>query len=144
MTLEQLERHIKDTNKLTDRGNVAYCNLLESLRELATIWKIRAKTIIKLRPIDNLPHMMAFEPVDTHEQFCICQQPENGSTMISCDFCDMWYHYTCIGLQDLKLLEKVQYKCVSCAIRQGLFWQTSNPNYAPVMPGRSQVFKELA
>jgi len=31
----------------------------------------------------------------------------------------MWYHYTCVGLpKDLKL-EKVKYKCIGCALRQG-------------------------
>ena len=39
--------------------------------------------------------------------------------MLCCDFCDMWYHYTCIGLPtDLKL-EKIKYKCIGCAIREG-------------------------
>lgn len=39
--------------------------------------------------------------------------------MLCCDFCDMWYHTTCVGLPpDLKL-EKVKYKCIGCAIREG-------------------------
>jgi hypothetical protein len=84
--------------------------------------------------------------------------------MLCCDFCDMWYHYTCIGLpQDLKLLEKVKYKCIGCAIREGRFTyalsssagagtDTSNASldpqghvglYSPVMPNRLQVLREL-
>lgn len=84
--------------------------------------------------------------------------------MLCCDFCDMWYHYTCIGLpQDLKLLEKVKYKCIGCAIREGRFSYAlpppggpgSDPSsslpdpqgyaglYAPVMPNRLQVLREL-
>ena len=43
----------------------------------------------------------------------------NGAHMLCCDFCDMWYHYTCVGLpQDLKL-DKIKYKCIGCAIREG-------------------------
>ena len=39
--------------------------------------------------------------------------------MLCCDFCDMWYHLTCVGLPpDLKL-DKVKYKCIGCAIREG-------------------------
>ena len=60
--------------------------------------------------------------INSEDLFCICRQPEkeNGSLMLCCDFCDMWYHYTCIGLpQDLKLLEKIKYKCIGCAIRDG-------------------------
>lgn len=84
--------------------------------------------------------------------------------MLCCDFCDMWYHYTCIGLpQDLKLLEKVKYKCIGCAIREGRFTYSLSPLaaggaegggpaqdllghvglYAPVMPNRLQVLREL-
>ena len=65
--------------------------------------------------------------------------------MISCDFCDSWYHYTCIGLpQDCKALEKVHYKCVGCAIREGLFANTHNPNYSPILANRTQALKELS
>lgn len=62
--------------------------------------------------------------------------------MLCCDFCDMWYHYTCIGLpQDLKLLEKIKYKCIGCAIRQGLFTITNaerrHGNSAQALPNEA-------
>jgi hypothetical protein len=137
-----LDRHIRETLQLSDRANPDYCGLLDSLRELATIWKIRAKTILKIRPID-LTRFLRGETFPEHECFCICRQPENGAIMIRCDFCEMWYHYSCIGLQDIKLLEKAQYKCIGCAVRDGLFAQTVQSNYCPVIPFRLQVFKEL-
>lgn len=72
ITLEALDRHIRETNSLSDRANPDYCNLLESLKELATIWKIRAKTILKIRPID-LSYIMKGETFNDSECFCICR-----------------------------------------------------------------------
>lgn len=47
--------------------------------------------------------------------------------MLCCDFCDMWYHYTCVGLpKDIKL-EKIKYKCVGCAIREGRIDDSEQP-----------------
>lgn len=54
VSLDQLDRHIKETNNLTHGANKAYSDLLASLKELATIWKIKAKTVLKIRPIDNM------------------------------------------------------------------------------------------
>lgn len=51
--------------------------------------------------------------------YCVCKQPENGSHMLCCDYCDMWYHFNCVGLPvDLKH-DKVKYKCIGCALREG-------------------------
>lgn len=32
------------------------------------------------------------------EKFCYCQKPDNGTPMICCDGCQLWYHKACIGL----------------------------------------------
>uniref|UniRef100_A0A146LLZ1 Transcription initiation factor TFIID subunit 3 n=1 Tax=Lygus hesperus TaxID=30085 RepID=A0A146LLZ1_LYGHE len=29
-----------------------------------------------------------------------CGRPDDGSPMIACDACDMWYHYVCVGIQE--------------------------------------------
>lgn len=76
--------------------------------------------------------------MQSDDLFCICRQPEkeNGTLMLCCDFCDMWYHYTCIGLpQDLKLLEKIKYKCIGCAIRDGniIYSNVKNNFYSPIL-----------
>lgn len=54
ITLEQLEKHIKDTIDITDGANQNYIMLLKSLKDLATMWKIKAKTILKIRPNENM------------------------------------------------------------------------------------------
>ena len=58
VSLDQLDKHIKETNNLTDGQNKPYQDLLASLKELATIWKIKAKTVLKIRPIDNMQTLM--------------------------------------------------------------------------------------
>ena len=121
--LDKFEKHIKDTCDLSDNSNPNLVGMLESLKDLTTVWKIKAKTILKIRPLENIQRIMyQTEQLASEDKFCICRQPENGSIMLCCDFCDMWYHYTCIGLPtDLKMLEKINYKCVGCAIREGKF-----------------------
>lgn len=125
VSLDQLKKHIKDTIDITDNNSSALVDVLEALKETATFWKIFANTILKIRPIENFS-LIVEQAVDSKvssqkELFCICRQPENGSLMLCCDYCDMWYHYICIGLQkDLKL-EKIKYKCIGCSIREGLF-----------------------
>ena len=68
MTLDQLEKHIKETNQMTEGANIHYLELLQSLKELATIWRIKAKTILRIRPLDK--------PVVTEcedKSWCICR-----------------------------------------------------------------------
>ena len=43
-----------DNSEFSEGANKAYSDLLASLKELATIWKIKAKTVLKIRPIDNM------------------------------------------------------------------------------------------
>ena len=37
------------------------------------------------------------------KKFCLCRQPERHP-MIGCDYCDEWYHNTCLNLskEDVK------------------------------------------
>lgn len=60
--------------------------------------------------------------------------------MICCDFCDMWYHQSCVGLPtDLKL-EKIKYKCIGCALREG---KIIDEDYYPSSSAiKSQYVKE--
>ena len=53
ITLDQLKKHIKDTIDITENGNKPLIELLESLKDTVTFWKIFANTILKIRPIEN-------------------------------------------------------------------------------------------
>jgi len=48
--------------------------------------------------------------------YCFCDKPENNE-MIGCDYCDMWYHPECLGLdekQTQKLTESSSWMCPEC------------------------------
>ena len=53
VTLEQLKKHIKDTIEITENNNIELLDLLDALKNTATIWKIFANTILKIRPVEN-------------------------------------------------------------------------------------------
>ena len=53
VTLDQLKKHIRDSHDIMEGGNPIFIELLESLKEITTIWKIFARTILKIRPIEN-------------------------------------------------------------------------------------------
>jgi len=50
-------------------------------------------------------------------KYCICQKPERHP-MIGCDFCNEWYHGSCINLKkdDIKELTKCDWKCPKCEL----------------------------
>ena len=118
LNLDQLRIHIKNTLDLTNGQNKKLIDTLTSLQDAALYWKQLAKSILKIRPISVM------NPLEEHKEsvelFCICRQPENAD-MLCCDFCETWFHYPCIGISSdtRKNLDKVKYKCIGCAIREG-------------------------
>jgi COMPASS component SPP1 len=46
--------------------------------------------------------------------YCICRKPDSGEWMIACDFCDQWYHGTCIKLDESDSPLIVKYCCPPC------------------------------
>ncbi|KAE8902395.1 hypothetical protein PF005_g484 [Phytophthora fragariae] len=53
------------------------------------------------------------------ERYCICRQPFDG-LMIGCDYCDDWFHDSCIGMSKEKAEKVEHYTCPSCSILQEL------------------------
>ena len=49
--------------------------------------------------------------------YCICRQPERHP-MIGCDFCEKWYHGSCLNLKkdDINELKPRSWKCPKCVI----------------------------
>ncbi|KAJ3121950.1 PHD finger protein 3 [Nowakowskiella sp. JEL0407] len=46
--------------------------------------------------------------------YCICSKPDVGEFMIACDYCQEWYHGSCIGVTQ-KIADKLpEYKCPPC------------------------------
>ena len=48
-------------------------------------------------------------------KYCLCREPERPG-MIGCDFCEEWYHSSCLNLkkEDVKQLTKCKWKCPKC------------------------------
>ena len=55
------------------------------------------------------------EKEDTAIKYCLCREPERPG-MIGCDFCEEWYHSSCLNLkkEDVKQLTKCKWKCPKC------------------------------
>jgi len=51
------------------------------------------------------------EKEDTAIKYCLCREPERPG-MIGCDFCEEWYHSSCLNLkkEDVKQLTKCKWK----------------------------------
>jgi transposase InsO family protein len=47
--------------------------------------------------------------------YCLCRKPCDGRFMIQCDFCDGWYHGSCINLSASEALYIDRYKCEGCS-----------------------------
>jgi len=72
------------------------------------IQKIKTKIITKtmqpaiITPADETPQPPAFYFDNAGNQVWICPmctKPDDGSPMIGCDGCDVWYHWVCVGIQ---------------------------------------------
>ena len=57
------------------------------------------------------------EKEDTAIKYCLCREPERPG-MIGCDFCEEWYHSSCLNLkkEDVKQLTKCKWKCPKCEL----------------------------
>ena len=62
--------------------------------------------------------------------------------MICCDFCDMWYHLSCVGLPNDLKLDKIKYKCIGCAMREGKIFDEDY--FPPASQIKSSIFKDLS
>ncbi|KAG3113428.1 hypothetical protein PI124_g10904 [Phytophthora idaei] len=53
--------------------------------------------------------------------FCLCRGIDQAP-MICCDFCDEWYHASCVDLSPLGLDNIDAFRCPRCARRQNLYY----------------------
>jgi hypothetical protein len=52
--------------------------------------------------------------------YCVCRSPEDGRTMLGCDHCDEWYHFSCVGLNSALIpdLDNFPYSCPKCVKKE--------------------------
>ena len=46
--------------------------------------------------------------------YCVCKGVDDGSFMISCDWCEEWFHGRCVGVTEEEGEEIDLYKCPKC------------------------------
>ena len=51
---------------------------------------------------------------DDNDVYCLCRKPWQGRFMIQCDYCDEWYHGSCVDVTAADALEIDKYKCGLC------------------------------
>ncbi|KAK9351412.1 hypothetical protein V1523DRAFT_416859 [Lipomyces doorenjongii] len=50
--------------------------------------------------------------------YCICRKPDTGQWMIACDFCDDWYHGSCVSIRESQSHLIETYACPSCTSKR--------------------------
>jgi hypothetical protein len=48
------------------------------------------------------------------ELYCICNQPDDGRAMTSCDKCEEWFHCECVGITIAEAKKKARWSCPKC------------------------------
>jgi ribosomal protein L21E len=51
---------------------------------------------------------------DDDRLYCVCRKPCGGRFMILCDFCDEWFHGSCVNVTPTEALEIEKFKCRRC------------------------------
>ncbi|XP_076468980.1 uncharacterized protein LOC143299580 [Babylonia areolata] len=54
------------------------------------------------------------ETDDNNQPYCLCRRPWEGRFMIQCDYCQEWYHGSCVNITATDALDIDKYKCESC------------------------------
>ncbi|VVC33325.1 Zinc finger, PHD-type,Zinc finger, FYVE/PHD-type,Zinc finger, RING/FYVE/PHD-type,Bromodomain [Cinara cedri] len=71
------------------------------------IHKIKTKIVTKTvqptpapAPVETSPPAFYYDAAGNQVWICpMCTKPDDGSPMIGCDGCDVWYHWVCVGIQ---------------------------------------------
>ncbi|KAF7985144.1 hypothetical protein HWV62_7704 [Athelia sp. TMB] len=50
---------------------------------------------------------------------CLCKRPDDGTPMVSCSECRVWYHFNCVDLSDREAEDISIYICPSCTKATG-------------------------
>lgn len=77
--------------------------------------------------------------------YCICKKPDNGRWMIGCDFCDDWFHGSCIGMNEGKADLVIKFACPLCIAKGSVgVWKRKCrlPECQKPIAGRSKYCSE--
>ena len=106
------------TYKIRHRDRVFYVNHedLKPCRGSVPKWLERAR-----RPerIDDPQRDRILGP------YCVCRKKYDGTFMIACDYCNEWYHGSCVGVPEAPSNKLPSYKCEACAEEKEEFKMTA-------------------
>ena len=54
------------------------------------------------------------EPDTGTDFYCLCRQPDDGQFMIQCDYCEEWFHGSCVNLSAEEAEGIGEYLCLKC------------------------------
>ena len=70
-------------------------------------------------PFPSKPHFRssAFVTSSQLQIYCLCRCPDNGTMMIECEKCQMWFHAHCVGLRTQRQRKEAanSWVCTKCA-----------------------------
>ncbi|MCU7901933.1 MAG: DDE-type integrase/transposase/recombinase [Candidatus Thiodiazotropha sp. (ex Lucinoma aequizonata)] len=56
----------------------------------------------------------ADQTVDDNTVYCVCRKPWGKQFMIRCDYCNEWYHGSCVDITPTEALNIDKYRCSQC------------------------------
>ena len=76
----------------------------------------------RLKPCQDrkLPHWMKNPTGNTatargnDRVYCLCREPWQGRFMIQCDYCNEWYHGSCVNITASEAVGIDKYRCPDC------------------------------
>ena len=73
--------------------------------------------IVKFQKSSGMKDDIDHEEENSDKAYCSCRKPYGGRFMIQCDFCEEWYHGSCVNLTATHALAIDRYKCSGCKDR---------------------------
>lgn len=67
--------------------------------------------IVKYKKYPTLPET---DEDNDEAEYCFCKKPYHGRFMIQCDFCDKWYHGSCVNITATDALDINKYRGRDC------------------------------
>ena len=90
---------------------------------MALLGRLRdAKELLPIKVVEERQISAMLE--DRGARYCTCRGPADGSFMIGCDTCDMWFHGKCVGVTskagDAMEAAGDRYSCPLCCAKGGI------------------------
>lgn len=113
-----------------DQARILMANLKEHAERPEVVQQVIADAQVLVQQAQQLDVRLDKDVIKLQESakiYCLCRQPyDELRPMLSCDHCNDWFHYDCIGLQppgdneDDDEVAPAEYRCPKCCIQAGM------------------------